>query len=184
MNIKANMELINIDSLIAVGSIVIDNFLTINNVRAMKKNGSNGGDWFVSLPQSKYLNEWREVVSADPKIQSKIKDAVFQDIKNQVVSTDQDFPFKLKIQKVDSGSTRAKVTVTYNDAITIKGIRVVKGRNGMFVSFPQEKLRYGEKDYYKDFIFIPDNMKKAVERKIMTEYEKQQNQSKQIPVSR
>ncbi len=40
--------------------------------------------------------------------------------------------------------TRAFATVTLNDALVIKGFRVVKDENGLFCSMPARRLRNGE----------------------------------------
>jgi stage V sporulation protein G len=49
---------------------------------------------------------------------------------------------KFKIEKMyklpDAGSLKAFVDVSCDDALIIKGIRVLKGKKGLFVSMPQE----------------------------------------------
>ncbi|NTV30046.1 MAG: hypothetical protein HGA80_08215 [Candidatus Omnitrophica bacterium] len=48
-----------------------------------------------------------------------------------------------KVEKMyrlpDAGSLKAFADVAVNDALVIKGIRVVSGKKGLFVSMPQEQ---------------------------------------------
>ena len=45
----------------------------------------------------------------------------------------------MKIHRLPEGKIKAFVDIGINDALVIKGIRVVDGQNGMFVSMPSEK---------------------------------------------
>lgn len=49
----------------------------------------------------------------------------------------------------DAGNLKAFVDVSVNDALVIKGIRVLSGKKGLFVSMPQEK---GKDDKWYDQI--------------------------------
>jgi stage V sporulation protein G len=58
-------------------------------------------------------------------------------------------PIKIDVRitstrNVYDDNTRAMATVTLNDAFVIKGVRVVKGENGLFCSMPARRLRSGE----------------------------------------
>ena len=53
-----------------------------------------------------------------------------------------------KVEKMfrlpDAGALKAFVDVSVNDALVIKGIRVVDGKKGLFVSMPKEQGRVGD----------------------------------------
>ena len=60
------------------------------------------------------------------------------------------YPYEAK-----DNPTVAFVNVTILDNLVLKGIRVVDGRNGLFIAFPQTKHKgkNGGKDEYFDIIF-------------------------------
>ena len=47
----------------------------------------------------------------------------------------------VRVKKVDgTTSTKAQVSVTIDDALVIHDIRVVEGKNGLFVAMPSKKV--------------------------------------------
>lgn len=50
---------------------------------------------------------------------------------------------KFKVEKMyrlpDAGNLKAFADVSVNDALVIKGVRVIEGKKGVFVSMPQEQ---------------------------------------------
>lgn len=50
---------------------------------------------------------------------------------------------KFKVEKMyrlpDAGNLKAFADVSVNDALVIKGVRIIEGKKGMFVSMPQEQ---------------------------------------------
>lgn len=64
---------------------------------------------------------------------------------------------------------KAFININYHGLI-IKGLRIIDGRNGKFVSYPREK---GKDDKWYDIV-IPDNMtlKQEIENIVMDEYGK------------
>ena len=68
-------------------------------------------------------------------------------------------------------TTKAFASVTVADLIAIKGIRVVEGQNGPFVTMPQSKDREGN---YHDLAFpVTGDLRKAMNAAILTEYKEQ-----------
>ena len=63
------------------------------------------------------------------------------------------YPMKYDV-KINSfraeGSLRANASVNINDAFAIRGVKVMEGSNGLFVSMPSYKAGNGE---YKDICF-------------------------------
>ncbi|HBR07492.1 MAG TPA: SpoVG family protein [Clostridiales bacterium] len=59
--------------------------------------------------------------------------------------------FDVRIQSLQfSGSTRATATVDINGAFAVRGVKVMEGSKGLFVSLPGYKAGNGE---YKDICF-------------------------------
>ncbi len=52
---------------------------------------------------------------------------------------------EVRIQKVDSGSgLKAYVSITFDNSFVIHNIRIMDGKNGLYVSMPSKKLANGE----------------------------------------
>lgn len=74
--------------------------------------------------------------------------------------------------KNDSGGkTAAFFDIQTNDGIIIKGFRIVKGSNGLFVSAPNDKGKDGK---YYDNVILPKELKSEVEKMALEEYSNQQ----------
>jgi len=69
----------------------------------------------------------------------------------------------------DSNSTRAFASLAVEDLIAIKGIRVVEGAKGLFVTMPQSRDQDGN---YHDIAFpLTSDLRKAVNKAILDEYQ-------------
>ena len=67
------------------------------------------------------------------------------------------------------GSLVAFASVTVNDMIAIRGMRVMKGKNGMFASMPSEKDNKGE---YRDVCFpVAKGLRKQINDAVLEAYE-------------
>ena len=66
------------------------------------------------------------------------------------------------------GSTKAFASVTVDDLIAIRGIRVIDGEKGLFVAMPQSKDREGN---YHDIAFpVSGDLRKAMNKAVLDEY--------------
>ena len=80
------------------------------------------------------------------------------------------YPYEAK-----DNSTVAFVNVTILDKLVLKGIRVVDGRKGLFIAFPQSKrkAKKGEKDEYFDIFFpITKEFREELTEAILEAYDK------------
>ena len=74
--------------------------------------------------------------------------------------------FKLGNQE---SSLKAFASITIDDAVCITGIRIVEGKNGLFMSMPQSKDNEGE---YHDVVFpITKDAREAIQDAVLDEYE-------------
>ena len=80
------------------------------------------------------------------------------------------YPFEAK-----DNPTVAFVNVTILDKLVLKGIRVVDGRNGLFIAFPQSKRKgkKGKDDEYFDIFFpITKEFREELTEAILEAYDK------------
>lgn len=70
---------------------------------------------------------------------------------------------KVFMPQKEMGSLKAFASLTIDDSLVITGIKLVEGKNGLFINFPQ----YKSGDEYKDVVFpltkeLRDNVTKLV----------------------
>ena len=103
-------------------------------------------------------------------------------------TTDSAAPMKIDVRitsprNVYDDNTRATATVTLNDAFVIKGVRVVKGENGLFCSMPARRLRNG--DYSEICHPITKDFALKLNASVLNEYQvhlhQQMEESQQTP---
>lgn len=88
----------------------------------------------------------------------------------------------MKIQaKIDrlvkGGSTKAIASVTLDSWYVVKGLRVVDGKKGLFVSMPQESyMDKGEKKYSNIFFPITNAAKMELQDAVLKGYDQYLNQ--------
>ena len=72
------------------------------------------------------------------------------------------------IRPIDDERLRAYVSLTIEDALVIKDIKIVDGKNGLFVSMPSRRKKNGK---YQDIAHpINTEFRKQMEDKIFEEY--------------
>ena len=78
--------------------------------------------------------------------------------------------YDVKIQSIrPEGTLRATATVNINDAFAIRGIKLMEGSKGLFVSMPSFKAGNGE---YKDICFpCTAEARKEFDQAVMGAYE-------------
>lgn len=88
----------------------------------------------------------------------------------------------MKIQaKIDrlvkGGSTKAIASVALDSWYVVKGLRVVDGKKGLFVSMPQESyMDKGEKKYSNIFFPITNAAKMELQDAVLSAYDQYLNQ--------
>lgn len=82
----------------------------------------------------------------------------------------------------DSNSkTVALATVTISDCLVLTGLKIVKGKNGMFVAMPQRKLSKPDKNgnEYADIFFpVTHDFREELNNAILDEYDKKVDEEK------
>jgi stage V sporulation protein G len=80
------------------------------------------------------------------------------------------FTFKIaRINKVtDFGALRAYVDIIVNDTLLIKGLRVIEGKKGLFVSLPQEPGK--DNKWYEIVRCLDKNLRTQISDVVMSAY--------------
>lgn len=86
--------------------------------------------------------------------------------KNIEITAIQVFPFK---EGPSLGRMKGLATVSINDAIVVRGLRIMQGDEGMFVGFPVDPFFKGEENRYM-VACIDDDVKKELTDKVLEKY--------------
>lgn len=74
-----------------------------------------------------------------------------------------------RIHKLDgSGSTKAFCDLSILDSLVIKGLRVVEGEKGLFVSMPREEGKDGK--WYNTVIPLKRELKDEIDKLVLEAY--------------
>ena len=79
-----------------------------------------------------------------------------------------EFSVKRVVRFDNDGSVKAYVDLAVGDQILIKGVRVVNGKNGMFVSMPRQQTKKG---LWFDVVEVTDDLKLELERIVLDAYQ-------------
>lgn len=74
------------------------------------------------------------------------------------------FPFK-----DDMGHLKALAIVTFNGALTVRGLRVMEGADGLFVTYPLDPFYKGED--LRSIVAPDDGLREYIERKVLSAYD-------------
>lgn len=80
-----------------------------------------------------------------------------------------------------NSKTVALATVTIADCLVLTGLRIVKGKKGMFVSMPQRKLSKPDKNgnEYADIFFpVTHDFREELNNAILDEYDEKVDEEK------
>ena len=69
----------------------------------------------------------------------------------------------------EKGKMKAFVDIEINDSLLIKGLKVMDGKNGIFVSMPRQKGKDGE--WYEIIRPMAPEAKAKIEKVVLTAYE-------------
>lgn len=75
---------------------------------------------------------------------------------------------EVNINLRDEDKLKAFVNITFEDVFVVRGLKVIEGREGLFVCMPSRKLEDGT---YKDIAHpITNEFRQELENKILEEY--------------
>ncbi len=86
---------------------------------------------------------------------------------------------EINISLRDEDKLKAFVNITFNDVFVVRGLKVISGKNGLFVCMPSRQLENGT---YKDIAHpISNEFRQALENNILTEYRRLVAEAARVP---
>lgn len=162
------------DGVWAYGEVTVDQLLTfqVRVLTCTKENGEKTS--FVTYPRRQRNGKWEDLVRPDKELREAVTKAVHQAIQNEITK-DLYLPevtvlhmTKLPVRKDQTVPILAVATVEIL-GITVSGITVKQGRDGLFCNMPQY---YSEKKGYRDVVHgTTKRMQEAVFEKVLATYE-------------
>ncbi len=74
-----------------------------------------------------------------------------------------------RIHKLENGQgLKAFVDIVVNDTLVIKGVRVMDGKKGLFVSMPREQGK--DKKWYDTVMCLNNEVKEEISAKVLSAY--------------
>ena len=177
---------------LAFANVGIEDLAAINGVRVV--NGEKG--LFVTMPQSKDKDgEYHDIafpINSDlrkalntavlDEFDEPTRDADGKNVGRSVVAPvnvaeGENLSVKVFPIKEPQGNTLAFANVGIENLVAISGIRVVAGKNGLFVNMPQNKDKNGE---YRDIAFpINSELHKEINKAVIGAFKENEAERKQ-----
>jgi len=71
-----------------------------------------------------------------------------------------------RIHKIDTeGSLKGFADVNIENSIILRGLRIIEGKNGLFVGMPSERAKDGK--YYDKINIVNEEVKKQLEEEVL-----------------
>ena len=141
MKIRADMNVIGEEGLMAAGNVFLDELIVIHDVRVITKKDDEGKDiYYVVMPSRKKGDSWEKIVRIKDKDLYKEIDKTVMEAVNHAVMKDLNlYDLKVEIRPYEKGDTRAYATITLNDAVQIDNVRIAQSEDKLKVYYPFEK---------------------------------------------
>lgn len=162
------------DGVWAYGEVTVDQLMTfqVRVLTCTKENGEKSS--FVTYPRRQRNGKWEDLVRPDKELREAVTKAVHQAIQNEITK-DLHLPevtvlhmTKLPVRKDQTVPILAVATVEVL-GLTVSGITVKQGKDGLFCNMPQY---YSEKKGYRDVVHgTTKRMQEAVFEKVLATYE-------------
>ncbi|MCC7430837.1 SpoVG family protein [bacterium] len=84
---------------------------------------------------------------------------------------------EVSIKLANEEKLKGFANITFDDVFVVRGIKIINGSEGLFISMPSRKLNNGE---YRDIVHpIQNDFRIELEKAILDEYEKSLSQVEQ-----
>ncbi len=88
---------------------------------------------------------------------------------------------EIHINLRDEEKLKAFVNITFDDVFVIRGLKIIEGKEGLFVCMPSRKLEDGT---YKDIAHpITNEFRRQMENQILDEFRRQSSEAALRPVA-
>ena len=162
MEITVNMKIVNAGSLIAVGDVTLEGCINMHQVKVIS---AGDGGWMVSLPRIRGSSgAWHDTVVLSDEQLEELRERVC-DALRETLSLEN--PFEVILQEGNSDNCIAFVKLKHKKTgIELRDIQVRDSRNGLFVSFPKQRMTNGT---FANLVDLPTNVKTLVEQDILSQ---------------
>lgn len=170
---KAEMKLVDKGNLVAIGDVTLDEVIKIKQVKVISMIREGKEMMFVSLPKQKTVKEgkvvWNNVCKTlTPESRNRLEEAVMDSIMNELKKDMKLQPeIDVKIHPVNRGHLKAYAEIVYDGIFEIGSVKIVEGKNGLFVSYPSQAAEQG----YNNLIY-PDTefTRSMLDNKVLDAY--------------
>ena len=73
-----------------------------------------------------------------------------------------------RMHRLENGMVKAFVDVIFNGQLLVKGVRIVEGKNGLFITMPQSQGKDGK--WYPTTMLLDDGLKGELQTAVMEAY--------------
>lgn len=136
-------------NLVATGEAVLDNQYTLSPVKIVKSTKADKEEkpWIFVLPNVRRTRngqaEWEGAFEfASQEAREEFEKAMLKGLREALIkSNDPEFEresnLSINVKMVDYKSIRGTATIQYEDALRIKNVNIMEGKNGPFISYPK-----------------------------------------------
>lgn len=128
---------------------------------------------FVAMPSEKYKNEWKDICFPLTKeLRKSIEDAIINSKFGPIPTEKQKVNItEVRIFKTKSPKSKVKAfaSITLNNSFVIREIRIVEGKNGLFIGWPSKREESGS---WKKIVY-PVAQEQEIENIILKKYEEE-----------
>lgn len=154
------MEQDHKETTLATAWVELGNFIRFPvSMKKFRDRESNKMQWFISYPQRKKGDKYESMVyPSDPDLKQRIETALFEEFRRKIAPSIKRIPATnihvslLDEEKAEGTVINRGVASIELGGITINGIMIKEGKNGLFVQMPQ----YRSTDGWKDSIYAID----------------------------
>ncbi|MBA4698468.1 MAG: septation protein SpoVG family protein [Ruminococcus sp.] len=187
MKFEANMSVVGKGNMIGKGTVIINDCITIDNVRLMKyKDGSGVEKGFVALPQKKVIingeEKWEPVIDITaPEARAQLLEVVQNAVKEDLM---RGLDEKVEVKKIviqNNKQLRGFAHIQVGGIMDIRDIRIYENKNNkLFTVMPKVQSGNEWKDvihFNNEFTYnnINHSILKAYEEIIMAQIQKRPN---------
>jgi stage V sporulation protein G len=89
---------------------------------------------------------------------------------------------EVKVFPIQEEKLKAFVSIVFDQCFMVNDIKIIQGRDGLFISMPSRKKKNGE---FKDVAHPLNNeTRRMIEEKVLAEYDRELNQRGEAPADR
>ena len=181
IEIQADMRLSKQDNIMAYGMVTVNRVLKFMVQLRKYVDGSGEEKMFLSYPRREQNGIWSDVVRPDQDMQKRIQETVAISVQREI-ERDIHLPIvevvELNFSETRPASTtpiRAVATVQIC-GITIMGITVKQGKEGLYINMPQ--YRQTDKTY-KDLVYaITKEMQNEISNSVIAAYKQAEEEER------